>query len=414
MVKNMATDHQMAPLVPPINRIAALASAFSPSAPIDQQALFSGRLAQLTDVLNAINQKGQHAILFGERGVGKTSLARVLSGGLIIAGKPIVSASINCDATTTFSGLWHKIMREISLISTRPGMGFTAESASSASPLSNQLPEQVTPDDVRHVLSRIGKTMIVIDELDRVEDKSVPSLLADTIKTLSDHAVDTTLLLVGVADSVDALIAEHASVERALVQVRMPRMSPPELHQIIDKGIEAAQMQIDPDARSKIAGLSQGLPHYTHLLALNASQRAAGAGRSRVTVEDVRAAIDAALARAQQSIISAYHKATNSPRANLYPQVLLSCALAPVDSLGYFAAVDVRAPLSGIMGKPYEIPAFSQHLNAFCEATRGPVLQRTGDARRYRFRFVNPLMQPFVVMDGIRKAIITDDLRPAR
>jgi len=395
------------------NRIATLSTAFSPSAPIDQQALFSGRLAQLTDVLNAISQKGQHAILFGERGVGKTSLARVLSGGLLVGNQRVLTASINCDSTMNFSGLWHKILREITLTTARQGIGFTSSASTNTVTLDQQLPQIVTPDDVRHVLARMGKSMIVIDELDRLEDPQVSSLLADTVKTLSDHAVDSTLLLVGVADSVDTLISQHRSIERALVQVRMPRMSPPELFQIIEKGIEAAQMTIDDEAKRKISALSQGLPHYTHLLALYASQRAAGAGRVHVTVEDVRAAIDAALARAQQSIISTYHKATNSPRENLYPQVLLSCALAQPDSLGYFAAVDVRSPLSGIMAKPYEIPAFSQHLNAFCEAARGPVLQRTGTTRRYRFRFENPLMQPFVVMDGIRKGLITDDLKPA-
>lgn len=395
-----------------LQRLALLAKSFSPSAPIDQQALFSGRLAQLTDVVNAINQKGQHAILFGERGVGKTSLARVLASILVVGGKPIISASINCDGTTTFSTLWLKILREISFTTSKAGVGFTSSPTTTDQTLDQHLPQTVTPDDVRHLFARLGKSLIVIDELDRLTDPSVTALLADTIKTMSDHAVDTTLLLVGVADSVESLIAEHQSIERALVQVRMPRMSPPELYEIIDKGLAAAGMSIDARARSKIAALSQGLPHYTHLLSLYASQRAASTGRLEITVEDVRTAIDAALARAQHSIISSYHKATNSPRENLYPQVLLSCALAQPDSLGYFAAIDVRTPLSGIMGRPYDIPAFSQHLNAFCEESRGPILQRTGTSRRYRFRFENPLMQPFVVMDGIRKGLITDDLRP--
>jgi hypothetical protein len=38
------------------------------------------------------------------------------------------------------------------------------------------------------------------------------------IKVLSDNSVPATLVLVGVADSVDALIVEHQSIERALVQ----------------------------------------------------------------------------------------------------------------------------------------------------------------------------------------------------
>jgi Cdc6-like AAA superfamily ATPase len=398
----------------PVAKLAELSKVFSPSAPIDQKSLFSGRLPQLMDVINAINQKGQHAILFGERGVGKTSLARVISSIVFGSGQQsMITVSINCDPTMDFSSLWHKIAREISITTTSQGIGFTPQVTRTGKTLDSMLPEIVSPDDVRHLFSRLGKCLIVLDELDRIVDTETTGLLADTIKNLSDHAVDTTLLLVGVADSVDSLIKEHASVERALVQVRMPRMSQTELFEIINKGLSAVQMTIDEEGRKRIAALSQGLPHYTHLLSLYAAQRAVATERTHVEAADVRTAIDTALAKTQQSIISSYHKATSSPRENLYPQVLLSCALAQPDSLGYFAAVDVRPALTRIMKKPYDIPAFSQHLNAFCEEARGPVLQRTGSTRRYRFRFENPLMQPYVIMDGIRKGLITEDLRPS-
>lgn len=388
-----------------LDLVTKLSSAFSPSAPIDQQALFAGRIAQFTDVLNAINQKGQHVVLFGERGVGKTSLARVLSA---ISSRSLLVASVNCDPTMDFSQLWHRLLREITLTNPKSAVGFTGVSSNTHSSLNEHLPQVVTPDDVRRVLRQLGKTLFVIDELDRLTDPNVTALLADTIKGLSDHAVDTTILLVGVADSVDALINEHQSVERALVQVRMPRMSPPEIEEIVNKGLNSVGMTIQDSARKRIVQLSQGLPHYTHLLAQNAGQRAAHSNRTRIETTDVRTAIDNALSKAQQTIISAHHQATLSPRENMYAQVLLACSLAEVDSLGYFSAVDVRLQLTEIMGKRYEIPAFSQHLNAFCESKRGPVLQRVGTTRRYRFRFVNPLMQPFVIMDGLKKKLIKD------
>ncbi|WP_164878359.1 AAA family ATPase [Pollutimonas thiosulfatoxidans] len=387
-------------------RLLALSRAFSPSAPIDQRSLFSGRISQLMDVMNAVAQKGQHAILFGERGVGKTSLARVIS--TISQGSETTVASVNCDPTTTFDSLWRKIAREIPIATSKGGIGFTAGTSHQVSSLANHLPETVTPDDIRHLFSRLRKILIVIDEFDRITDGETSTLMADTVKTLSDHAVDTTLLLVGVADSVEVLISEHQSVERALIQIRMPRMSRVELNDIVEGGLKKANMTISVEARQKIAALSQGLPHYTHLLAQNAAQRAAITGRSEVNAADVRAAIDNALAKAQQSTIGIYHKATNSPRENLYPQVLLACAMAEQDNLGYFAAVDIRAPLSKIMGKAYDIPAFSQHLNAFCDPGRGPVLQRTGSARRYRFRFINPLLQPYVLMNGIKRQLIKE------
>lgn len=391
----------------PTQTLALLSTAFSPSAPIDQRALFSGRLTQMIDVLNAVNQKGQHAVLYGERGVGKTSLARVLAS-LTVGGQRMVSASINCDPQMTFSGLWKRVAREITFQVEKQGMGFSAEKVKQTISAANMLPENVTPDDVRYLFSRLPKALIVIDELDRLEDFSVTELLSDTIKTLSDHAVDVTILLVGVADSVDSLIKEHASVERALVQIRMPRMSPPELHEILDKGYSKSSMAIAEPARNKIAALSQGLPHYTHLLGLYAGQRAAAMGVMEVQMEHVRTAIDQSLSKAQQSIISAYHRATASPQDNLYCQVLLACALADQDNLGTFAAVDVRGPLSKVMKRQYDIPAFAQHLNKFCESDRGPILRKSGTARRYRYRFENPLMQPFVIMDGIKRSMIND------
>jgi len=55
-----------------------------------------------------------------------------------------------------------------------------------------------------------------------------------------------------------------------------------------------------------------------------------------VSTEDVETAIARSIDHAQQSIVSSYHHATSSPRGNLYAEVLLACALANTDELGYF------------------------------------------------------------------------------
>lgn len=65
--------------------------------------------------------------------------------------------------------------------------------------------------------------------------------------------------------------------------------------------------------------------------------------------------------------------------------------------------------MSRIMRKRYEIAAFSRHLADFCEDDRGPALERTGVPRRYRFRFRNPLLQPFVIMQGLSASLISRD-----
>ena len=38
---------------------------------------------------------------------------------------------------------------------------------------------------------------------------------------------------------------------------------------------------------------------------------------------------------------------------------------------------------------------------------RGPLLQKTGDKHKHRFRFTNSLLQPFVLMQGLATGMIS-------
>ena len=97
-----------------------------------------------------------------------------------------------------------------------------------------------------------------------------------------------------------------------------------------------------------------------------------------------------------------------SPRKeSLFADVILACALAETNELGFFAASDVREPIRQVTGKKYEIPSFAQHLNEFCDSKRGPILQKDGIRRLFRYRFLNPLLQPFVIMRGLDEGRIT-------
>ena len=376
---------------------------FTPTTPIDERALFAGRRRQLQKVIDVINQKGQHAIIFGERGVGKTSLSNVLSSFLGSPNSIVLSPRVNCDGQDTFDSIWRKVFDSITRTQTAKVTGFVGQEKKKVHPVSEELASPATPDSIRRFLTSLSQgtlPILIIDEFDRLPQR-VKAGFADTIKNLSDHAVQVTVVLVGVADTVGELIREHQSVERALVQIRMPRMSVQEIEEIVSNGLKNLGMKIDPDAMSRITILSRGLPHYTHLLSRDSVRGALAAGSLQITLQVVDDAIQKALEDAQQSIRSAWHKATMSPRKNnLFADVLLACALAETDDLGFFAAQDIREPMKAVTGKKYEIPSFAQHLNEFCDVKRGSILEKTGAKRSYRFRFVNPLMQPFVIMQG--------------
>jgi Cdc6-like AAA superfamily ATPase len=381
-----------------LRRHALIHGAFTPSAPVSRTDLFSGRLQQIDRVIGALFSPGQHAVIYGERGVGKTSLANILYDLAVEAGKTnLVPARVNCSQGITFGEIWRSLFRQLPV--TRDGDTFHLDDRITGDPNS---------EEIRELFDYLDEpSVVIIDEFDRV-DQETASRMADTIKTFSDRATETTLVLVGVADSIDQLIQEHESVLRALVQIQMPRMSRDELLEIIDKGLGRCEMSVAGAVRQRIANLSQGLPHYTHLLAKHSAINAVNELRNDIFIEDLDKAIKEAVENQSQTMATLYQRATHSPRKNIFPEVLLACALA-TDAFGYFSAVDVRDPLRTITGKPYDIQAYIRHLNEFCKEPRGPVLEKKGERRRFQYKFVNPLAEPYVVMKGLADGLIRED-----
>ena len=390
-------------------RAIQLSTVFTPATPIRDATLFSGRSDILIRIADAVNQLGMHCILFGERGVGKTSMANFVRLVLAeMATQDLVIAQINCDTADRYGTLMRKLMSQVATVQNRPQLGFTPANDQSLAALDSRLPENPAPADLLNLLNAVpANWLLILDEIDRLEDHETIALLTDTIKAFSDYAVPATFLLVGAASDVGVLIGEHPSIERCLTQVRMPRMTRDELANIVKSGLSQVEMRIDDAVQWYIPAVSQGYPHYAHLLSLHAARRALSEGRDCVERSDIEAAIGESLEMTERSIRDRYSAAVYSayPSA-LYAPVLLACAMAQTDDLGYFNAQAVREPLSRIQNRNYNIPAFARHLDAFCKSNRGPALIKEGQSRRFQYRFAIPLMRPVVLLEGSSGGLI--------
>lgn len=382
---------------------------FSPSAPISEAELFSGRREQIEGLINTIADRGRHAVLYGERGVGKTSLGNTFHK--LIGSAGVVSFRQQTSPEDDYSSLWKKVFRDITFVS-KKSVGYINGSVEQHN-IAELYDDKITPDDVVRELRKLDSAslpVIIFDEFDKIKNIQTKQLMAHTIKALSDSGVNVTVLLIGVADDITTLVEEHQSISRNIEEIKMPRMNKDELNEILYQRLPKLGVKMEGDARWMIVTLSRGLPEYIHSLGRGSIIQALKEKKKTVTEDHVKNAIRHILVQSEQSLKNAYKQAIRSNKKNaLYRQVLLACAMAETDDEGKFTATAVIQPLNSILGRTIIIANFQSHLTAFSNDERGNILKKHGVARTYKYLFMEPKMQPYVIMQGINAGVIGND-----
>lgn len=375
-------------------------------APISEEDLFAGRSGEVSRMLRAVMEKSKHVVLFGERGVGKTSLSNVFWKRFNKMLQSFVVARVQASPADDFSTLWIRAIEEL-------------KASANASGKANYAPieidfDTITPSQIRRELAKCSPNalpVIIVDEYDKLEDRDAKALTANLIKELYDYATTTTIILVGVAESIGQLVEDHASINRPLVQIPLSRMDDRELKEIITSRASRTVMQFDPDAMWTIITLSRGLPFFTQTLSKHAALVAIENRRLTVTNDDVEASMERFIKDTEASFKDEYRAATRSNQANFFQESLLACALAESDEDGFFTANDVVEPYSAIVKEKKRIAHFERHLRRFSSDEGGNILICRGGERRQTFRFTDPMMQPYVIIRGIQKGMIDEAAR---
>ncbi|MGD9701589.1 MAG: AAA family ATPase [Acidimicrobiia bacterium] len=384
----------------PVELEAKLRAAFTPHSPISRPAVFRGRISQIRASIDAMASPGLHVVLYGERGVGKTSLASVLTQIL----KDVQAHSrVICSRDDTFSKVMKRALHQIALTNVRAPFGFTGDVRPDGFTLADaQEPQGYGPDEIATTLTALPPLVVLVfDEFDRLTpEASAP--FADLIKSLSDRGSTATIVLVGVASDVGELLSNHQSVSRCLRQISIPRMSDGEVAEIIDLGMKSAGFSFRRlDTRAAIIDTAQGFPYYAHLLSLYAGQVAVDDERSEITTADFQVGLKNAVAHADQGLRDEYYQAVaGTKKTNMWREVVLACAVAEADDRGYFSSRSVQDSLSQILNREVIQQTVAFHLGKLTENSRGPLLHRIGPERRYRYNFANPLIRPFIKMQA--------------
>jgi Cdc6-like AAA superfamily ATPase len=372
-------------------------------APVDEEDLFAGRSTEVRKIIEAVIARSKHVVLFGEKGVGKTSLTNVFWKRFSKTLRSFIIARIQAGPHDTFSSLWGRAMEELHAAGVAGGNSEYVNFSTDY--------ESWTPSQIRRELQKCGPNalpIIIMDEYSEVIDADAKKLTANLIKEFYDFSITTTVILVGVAENISELIEDHASIDRALVEVPLSRMSDGELIEIIQKRASRTVMTFTRDAVWTIVILSRGLPYFTQTLAKHAALHAIDNGRLEITNDDVEASMTRFIEDTEKAFQEAYKAAIRSNQGNYFEQSLLACALARTDDEGFFTANDVVDPYSAIMKEKKRIAHFEKHLRRFSSGEGGNILYKRGGDRKQQFRFKDPMMQPYVIIRGIQNKLIPD------
>jgi len=374
--------------------------------------LLLGRDNHVARLVEILNTPGQHALLFGDRGVGKSSLANIVHAVVETEGyfKEMNIFFKTCSSEDTFLSILSAPLKsigiDVSLIETshahteKGSAGASAYVFKAGVESSRQNTEKKqTSLKVSNVADSLKKIsgLLIIDEADAVSLSEEKRKIAELIKLLSDAGSPFKLMVVGIAETGSELIAGHASVQRCLGQVKIERLKDPELWQIIALGqtkiSSPHRLEFDSEVINSIVEISNGYPYFTHLLALKCAEEAIVSSRSSVRKEDLRLATEAAAEAAEGALLNTYNEAIRSAsqsNRDKYKIILLAAAKMKNHE---FTTKEWREAISKVSGQEITHSQIKNYSKTLLSDGASTILRRKG---RGVYCFNDPRFPSFI------------------
>ena len=270
---------------------ALVRDAFTPSQPVNERSMFAGRRELLQSLIVAIEDQRLHFVLYGDRGIGKTSILHLLSD--LATDADYLVCYISCGDRITFTDFARRIAQRIPLLYHGDYTPGSAE-IEKGQHLSDILPPgEIDVSTFGEMLGKLSDTrvLMLLDEFDRVETDDFRRSIAELIKSLSDRAAPAQVVIAGVAPDLAELIAQIPSIRRNVLGVLVPNMSEEEVGEMLAIAERRTGLTFTVEARELIGLASLGLPYLVGLVAQHAALLATDRRETSVSKADVREAI---------------------------------------------------------------------------------------------------------------------------
>jgi hypothetical protein len=308
-----------------------LSENLTPSDSIKTPDRLFGREKTLRDIDRAFASPGRQIFIFGDRGVGKTSLA--LTAAYLHTGVENIPIYVMCGKTNNFGQTIQAIGNATIPVEKRldkltTGGGFNLSIAGTGIGMTEPTrthagigaPQSLTEalDVIRYVASKRQKstTIIIVDELERIEGDAEREKFAEFIRNIPELNEDVRFIFCGIMHDVDQLLTSHPSAGRILETIELKRLHHSDLWKILTVVGDKLKVELQQEALIRIGQISDGFPHYVHLMgeALFWSMFDDPALVKRSGPAHFKVAITGAIQRVESALRVQYEKATKKTR----------------------------------------------------------------------------------------------------
>jgi len=287
--------------------ISQVENAFFPAKEITEADRFSGRKKYIEECYYALISAGTNIAIIGNRGIGKSSLARQIIN--IATGKNEILHKVGLEvdeeldflpiyfacgkSTSSHQELLEKLLtnkdclqdwsydipkasKSLEKYQPKFSIGITSLGGEKSNETTSEISQ---PDhDVETVFTNVVSAIIgqkmakdgilfVIDEFDQIQNKAG---FASFLKALATNVPGVKFCIVGVAHDIQELMKDHASSDRLFAGgiVNLPAMTEAELEEIV-RDAEASiddYIVFDQNATKRLISLAQGHPYMIHLI----------------------------------------------------------------------------------------------------------------------------------------------------
>ena len=401
----------------------ALRTFVRPSTPIQSFEYLIDRSPQLNQIEEAIVSPGRHVFIYGDRGAGKTSLAQTVaylhqssfaSPVFCACGRQTGFASIVTDVVEQLlrrsKSTAFEMTRDVGVV----GGIFAAKVSMKEAPrvLSGPVDLNLAATMLKEAAERReGRSIVVVDEFENLASIDDRQLFSELIKQLSDRGAPLAFIFCGVGQSINELLEGHSSSHRYLEGVRLP--TPPLSFEGRDALVRMAAdgfgVEVDDDVLLRISRVSDGFPHYIHLLCQKMFW-AAHRAEEAVEVIDLRfyrQAVTEAIESVEAHLRLSYDNAVKKDRDE-YREILWSIAdhfdlqrnVRRIYDESYVRIMESRGRI------PLDLAQFQIRLTSLRSARHGSILC---SERRYWIGFREAMMRGFVRLmaeaDGVAIAL---------